>query len=125
MKLVTPENKVGAPEPGRRLRQLADREARILEAKEAAERRALRVKGVASSVLKQVELATVTLNRPAAQVRDILDRLSPRDLEIHLLAESLGKNRVSVLQGYPKPSAAVVEAYELESGPESPSADSE
>lgn len=114
MKLMTSKPEVEAPEVGRRERQRLAREERVADAMDAANRRQGRLQGISRSVAKQVELASVTLNRPAAQVRDILDKLSPRDLEIHILAEQRGKNRVSVLQGYPKPSAAVAEAYELE-----------
>ena len=122
--VVTSAAKVELPEPGRRQRQLEGRLARAREAQEAAERRAARSKAENRSILVRVEKAQKLLDRPLAQARALLDDLCDTDLQVYLLAETLGKNRKGVLQGYPPPSRSVREAYEQESGLDSPSADS-
>jgi hypothetical protein len=112
MKLMGSEAKVDMPEKGRRQRQLEERERRIEEAKAAADIRAARGRGI--TFVERVERAQKALDRPLAQARALLDDLSPRDLDVYLLAEELDKNRKGVLQGFPAPGAALRAAYESE-----------
>ena len=113
---------VEAAEPGRRERQRLAREAAQLEAKIAAEARAARGQSRNSSMKTRVEDAQKALDRPANLARQLLEQLSPRDLQVYLLAEELGKARKTVLLGYPAAAESVRTAYELEAGPDSPSA---
>jgi nitrogen fixation protein FixH len=122
MKLMGSEAKVDQPEKGRRQRQAEAREAAQLEAKQAAERRAARGQVRNSSMKTRVEDAQKVLDRPANLARQTLEQLSPSDLQVYLLAETVGKNRKTVLLGYPAPAESVRTAYELEAGPVSPSA---
>jgi hypothetical protein len=125
MKTITSTATVEVPEKGRLTRVNAAREARMLEAMEAANRRADRGRGVNVSVKARVEKAQAELDRPANLARQLLENLSPSDLQVYLLAETLGKARKTVLLGYPAPAQSVREAYEREAGPETPSAASE
>lgn len=124
MKLMGSKAAVAAPEKGRRERQAEAREARALEARAAAAARSERGKARLMSMKARVEVAQKELDRPANLARDLLEHLSPRDLQVYLLAEELGKARKTVLLGYPPAARSVRDAYELESGSETPSTDS-
>jgi len=122
LKSITSKAAVEEPEKGRRQRQLEGREARAAEAMEASRKRAERGRMFNASVKLRVEKAQGVLNRPLARARELLDGLSPSDLQVYLLAEQLGQNRRGVLQGYPEVSRIVREQYEQETRPETPSA---
>jgi len=125
MKLMGSEPKVDQPEKGRRQRQAEAREAAQLEARLAAEARAARGKARNESMKTRVEDAQKALDRPANLARQLLEQLSPRDLQVYLLAEELGKARKTVLLGYPAAAQSVREAYELESRTAALASDSE
>jgi nitrogen fixation protein FixH len=125
MKLMGSEAKVDPPEANRRQRQADAREAAQLEARLAAEARQARGKVRLSSIRTQVEEAQALLNRPANLARELFEKLSPRELQVYIFAETIGKNRKGVLLGYPAPADSVREAYELESRPAALAADSE
>jgi hypothetical protein len=88
---------------------------------EAANRRAAKSQGV--SLAQRVADAQVKLDRPLARAFEIFADLSDKEKDVYLLAETLGKNRKGVLNGA-HPTAAIVAAYEQESGPVAPTADS-
>ena len=119
MKLMTSKQEVETPEPGRRERQRLEREARVAEAMDAANRRSLKSRGV--SLAQRVKDAQKELDRPLARAFELLTDLSDKERDIYVLAETLGKNRKGVLNGR-APTAAILAAYELEVGPETPSA---
>lgn len=123
LKSMTSEGTVGTPEVGRRERQRLEREARTEEARLAAERRAGIGRG--RTLTERIKAAQEKLNRPLARARELLDDLSPADLQVYLLAEELDKNRKGVLMGYPPASPALRAQLEQESSPETPSGDSE
>lgn len=123
MKLMGSTPTVEQPEKGRRERQAEAREARALEARQAAEARSERGRARLASMKTRVELAQKQLDVPANLARGLLETLSPRDLQVYLLAEELGKARKTVLLGYPEAARSVREAYELEVEPETPSVD--
>ena len=72
----------------------------------------------------RIAMAQKELDRPIPQARELFERQSPEALQVYLLAETLGKNRKGVLQGFPAVSATLRAQYEQESSPESPSGDS-
>ena len=111
MQAVTPVNQVGSTEPGRRERQRLAREARTLEAMEAANSRARKSQGV--SLAQRVADAQKELDRPLARAFELFANLSERERDVYLLAETLGKNRKGVLNGA-HPTAALEAAYRAE-----------
>jgi hypothetical protein len=122
MKLMTSEAKVQATEPGRRERQRLLREQNAADAMAAAEARQNRQLGV--SLTQHVADAQKKLDRPLAQARALFEGLPPKELDLLVLAETLGKNRKGVLNGA-RPSAAITAAYEQEARPVAPTAASE
>lgn len=125
MKSMTSKGVVEQPEAGRRQRQQEEREARAAEAMAATEARIARNRPTSTSVVARVKAAQKVLDRPLARARELLDNLSPSDLQLYLLAEELDKNRKGVLMGFPSSTGTALRAqYEQESGPAPLAADS-
>lgn len=102
-----------------------EREARYLEAVEAAERRNLRTRA-RNDIQTRVEDAMKKLSgRNAADTIAIIDQVSIRDRDVYLIAEEFGQARKSVQRQFNKPRRDVRDEYVRAAGLEVPNEPSE